>query len=229
MAFFVMVALAYSAGAFVILRNGWRGSEQPGSRGADDWSRVQLSLAAGVSILLAVLTFGSLDLAVGQRLDYQQVQAHGLAYRVFFLERDLAGMRTVMREVRRSLQLPYGEGKVELERICDRRNLAKHGMLAPLMTPSYVGMFRTATVTETKIRLVEVAVLLRHYEFDHDRFPESLDALVPEYAQRLPADPLTDGKFQFEVLAKSVRLYSLGDAGENEEQVELVLTSPSAK
>ena len=37
-----------------------------------------------------------------------------------------------------------------------------------------------------------LGVALRRYRMDHDRYPETLDALAPEYLARSPADPATD-------------------------------------
>jgi hypothetical protein len=42
----------------------------------------------------------------------------------------------------------------------------------------------------TTLRLLQLELALRLYEHDHGRHPESLDALVPEYIEAVPVDPM---------------------------------------
>ncbi|MEM6392340.1 MAG: hypothetical protein AAF797_06165 [Planctomycetota bacterium] len=69
-----------------------------------------------------------------------------------------------------------------------------------------------------QLELVQLAIALRLYHFDHDRYPATLDALTPRYFAKLPVDrydgrPLTykpgpDGK--------TYLLYTLGRNGQDD-------------
>ena len=53
-------------------------------------------------------------------------------------------------------------------------------------------------------------VAVRLYESEHGIYPNSLDALVPEYLNEIPMDPLHDKGFVYESLGNDFRLYGLG-------------------
>ncbi|MBN2447335.1 MAG: hypothetical protein JXO22_11440 [Phycisphaerae bacterium] len=64
-------------------------------------------------------------------------------------------------------------------------------------------------------RMAAIALAMRMHVLDHGRVPAKLDALVPEYLDRLPADPFsaTGSTFGYISDTKPVWLYSVGEDG----------------
>lgn len=56
--------------------------------------------------------------------------------------------------------------------------------------------------------MVKVQVALSGYRVQHNRYPESLSALVPEYLDTVPLDPTTGAEFKYSVTDDR---YALGD------------------
>jgi len=54
-------------------------------------------------------------------------------------------------------------------------------------------------------------VALEQYRRDHERLPESLDALVPEYLPEVPPDPFCGAPMRYEITDGGYRLYSAAE------------------
>lgn len=90
-------------------------------------------------------------------------------------------------------------------------NHSPYRILASFAIPNYSRAFQTLAYYQTEINEAAVACALERYHLAHGNYPETLDALVPRFIQKLPHDiiggqPLhyrriTDGKFM---------LYSVG-------------------
>jgi hypothetical protein len=147
-------------------------------------------------------------------------------YVVFFLERDAEGLRTVYRDQRAALGLPYPEARNQLRAINDEENLRKHGLLAMLLVPALDQLAAAVTVGDARHRVARLAIALRAYELEHGKLPETLDGLATEYIDQIPLDPFTDGPMRMEQVDESVRLYSPGakpPAVEKTQRVEVFL------
>ncbi|MCP4786952.1 MAG: hypothetical protein GY878_25745 [Fuerstiella sp.] len=55
-----------------------------------------------------------------------------------------------------------------------------------------------------------VAIALEKHRRDHDKWPQHLSALQPEYMNTLPADPMSDQPLQFKIIEGIPHLYSVG-------------------
>ena len=69
------------------------------------------------------------------------------------------------------------------------------------------------------LEATRVGVAVTGYHFEHGRYPESLDALVPTYLDRLPADPFgpEGGVLRYRVTRKGAMIYSVGSDGNDDE------------
>jgi hypothetical protein len=63
------------------------------------------------------------------------------------------------------------------------------------------------------LRCAFVAVALERYRRDHDHWPETLDALVPDYLSEVPSDPQDGKPLRFQRRLDGVVVYSIGSDG----------------
>ena len=63
--------------------------------------------------------------------------------------------------------------------------------------------------------LAKLAVALRRYRMKHGRYPESLAALVPEFAKKLPVDPFNGTDFIYRIDGQGFILYSVDVDGKD--------------
>ena len=59
-------------------------------------------------------------------------------------------------------------------------------------------------------RAAETICALQVYYIDHGEYPESLDALVPDYMPEVPIDPFTGDPMVYRQEGEPYTLYSLG-------------------
>jgi len=64
------------------------------------------------------------------------------------------------------------------------------------------------TRLECSLALEELAALLGAYRSDHGHYPDTLDALVPEYTDALSNDPFCEEPFGYEVTGSTYQLWS---------------------
>jgi hypothetical protein len=66
----------------------------------------------------------------------------------------------------------------------------------------------------TALRMLIIKLALRAYELDHDRLPDALVELVPDYLPAVPLDPFSDAPIRFRRPGKTYRLDSVGPDGD---------------
>lgn len=99
--------------------------------------------------------------------------------------------------------------------------------LRPMYVPS-IYYFRAAIRPDRLIldRSTKVAVAIERYRRDHaDAVPPALGALVPQYVQAIPADPLTGLPLRYHVTEESYAVYSVGLDGEDDGGEKLQTTA----
>jgi hypothetical protein len=77
--------------------------------------------------------------------------------------------------------------------------------IAAEMIPNFTKAWQTTAYNQTLVNEAQIVCALERYRFAHDKYPESLDALAPQFIEKLPHDiiggqPLhyrrtSDGKF----------------------------------
>ncbi len=83
--------------------------------------------------------------------------------------------------------------------------LRPYTFLAAIAVPNYLKAFQTTARNQTLVNEAQIVCALERYELAHGEYPESLDALMPQFVEKLPHDiiggqPLhyrrtDDGKF----------------------------------
>lgn len=67
------------------------------------------------------------------------------------------------------------------------------------------------------VNLARTAIAIERYRLQHGKTPQQLDALVPVYLDRLPGDPITSRRLQYQITKQgSPLLYSFGWDGDDD-------------
>ena len=112
---------------------------------------------------------------------------------------------------------PYPEARSEMDRLAaladelGKREFKDPGeVLAIMSAPVFVRIKEDATKAEARIALAQVALALKLYKADHGRYPEALDALAPEFLDRVPLDPFTAQPLKYARDDGGFFVYSVG-------------------
>ena len=106
-------------------------------------------------------------------------------------------------------ELASGEGaRDEMEPIDYVRPNAVGEILARVASPNYQRALEQFCALEVRRQGTRGVMALRAYRLDHGGYPETLDALVPGYLARLPADPFNGATLRYSPRKK--RLWSVG-------------------
>jgi hypothetical protein len=89
---------------------------------------------------------------------------------------------------------------------------AKGLLISGMMLPATAGPFSKAVDAAALIRAAETALAVERYRLKHDNtLPSSLDALVPEQLQAVPADPFDGKPLRYErLVGRGYVVYSVG-------------------
>jgi hypothetical protein len=98
----------------------------------------------------------------------------------------------------------------------------------------YMNMVASASA---RIRQARALLLLRAYELDHGRLPDSLDKLVPDYWPSVPRDPFDGTPLHYSAATRSVWCVGknlrddrgVNDPNGKDEPDDVILTLPKAK
>jgi len=85
--------------------------------------------------------------------------------------------------------------------------------LLALLIPSYSTCSDAETRTLIRGDLVSIGLALAAYRAEHNEYPESLDALVPDYLPAIPQDRFRDAAFNYQHTPEGFQVYSVGPNG----------------
>jgi hypothetical protein len=89
--------------------------------------------------------------------------------------------------------------------------------MAAAVFPEFSRAWQTVAKIQTRVNQAFLACALERYRLAHGSFPESLDALVPAFAQQLPPDVINEGPIHYQLQANGqFILYSVGWNGSND-------------
>jgi hypothetical protein len=85
------------------------------------------------------------------------------------------------------------------------RHVSPNNRLESLLLPAFGGAVKKFAYAQTSVDLARVAIALERYRLAHGGYPESLDALAPQFIAKIPHDiingqplhyrPETNGQF----------------------------------
>lgn len=129
---------------------------------------------------------------------------------VFQMDR-AAGLRMYNRIVKSSTSQDRLKAMTENE--AEKASLPRLYLATEIMVPS---LQRSVILDQNRIAQVRAArtgLAIERFRWDHDRFPERLEKLVPRYMPALPADPFDGKPLRYRVEPDAVIIYSIGEDG----------------
>jgi hypothetical protein len=86
-------------------------------------------------------------------------------------------------------------------------------LLTVMLMPALEAAFEAENRAHTREALGQLGFALAAYHADHDGYPDSLNALAPNYISRIPHDLYTEGPLHYRRQAAGCLLYSVGANG----------------
>jgi hypothetical protein len=86
-------------------------------------------------------------------------------------------------------------------------------MLTVMLMPALEAALEAENRAHTRESLGQLGFALAAYHADHDGYPDSLNALAPQYISRLPHDLYTEGPLHYRREGAGCLLYSVGANG----------------
>lgn len=113
----------------------------------------------------------------------------------------------------------------------NKRLLRVGSLFANMALPSIRSIIGNAVTVEASARQAVIACALERYYVKHQRYPEALSALLPEYLTAIPADPVNGLPMSYRLIAGGrYKLWSIGLDGDGQvnHQPNLSGEAPSA-
>ena len=133
-----------------------------------------------------------------------------LLYRAVFLYDEMTSARTIMLEAHTIAAKPYWKAFDDWKRWDDKAK-AFRGLITAIAIPSYGRGTRIKILeAEAGEGLTNLAFAASAYQADHGNYPESIEALAPQYIAAIPADPFSGKPLKLASVEGGLILYSVG-------------------
>jgi hypothetical protein len=142
-----------------------------------------------------------------------------LLYRVFFLEADLAGYRSIMRKYQQLAagSEPYPEVKKKTDAMEAELQNRSPGMMSSLIVPALGGVFRTHAQSIARHRAATALLAATKSRLEAGNVPDSLEQLAAKLVPPDSLDPFTaDRSLLMKRTDDAVVVYSVGPDGEDD-------------
>lgn len=142
-----------------------------------------------------------------------------LFYRVFFLQSDLAGYRSIMKRYERlaAESGPYVELKEKSKAIEEELRKSNPGMLSSLLVPALGAVFRTQSQSVARHRAAAVLVAATKQRLETGAVPETLEGMAATPQPPVNRDPfLADKPLSMKRTDDALVVYSVGPDGEDD-------------
>jgi hypothetical protein len=83
-------------------------------------------------------------------------------------------------------------------------------ILARLAMPNFLKAIQTTARNQNQVNEARVACALERYKLAHSQYPDSLDALVPQFIEKIPHDVINNGQLKYLRSNDGFVLYSIG-------------------
>ncbi len=90
-------------------------------------------------------------------------------------------------------------------------------IFAAMIVPAFIRAKHEETKTEARLAGAEAAFALKLYKAEYGEYPDSLDALAPEFLEQVPLDPFTGGPLTYARDDGGFFVYSVGLNGVDNE------------
>ena len=142
-----------------------------------------------------------------------------LLYRVFFLEADLSGYRSIMRKYQQLAagSEPYPEVKKKTDAMETELRDRSPGMMSSLIMPALGGVFRAQAQDVARQRAATALVAATKQRLETGAVPETFDELAAQLVPPASRDPFTaDQPLVMKQTDDALLVYSVGPDGEDD-------------
>lgn len=98
----------------------------------------------------------------------------------------------------------------------DFDHTSPYNYLASMFVPNYSRAILTMARNQTLVNEAYVVCGLERYRMAHGHYPQTLDELVPQFAEKIPSDMIGGGPLKYRVEGSKFALYSVGWNGTDE-------------
>jgi len=124
---------------------------------------------------------------------------------------DEAAYADILSRVASAAELPYYEAMPILDAVdAGFETLPRTRILTRLLVPALSRACQAQARHEAMLDLMQMGILLEQYKVRTDRYPESLDAIIPDLGSSVPVDPFSGGPYHYQLSGDSFILYSIG-------------------
>lgn len=162
---------------------------------------------------LCLSAFSMSTTFLGDARDEIGLHLHNFAppfYRVFLLEDDLASTRRLARKLRTLAMEPYREAKEKWEAFDWEVVEDRGGILTKIVMPNLATVAKTSVAADARRHVARVGVALYRFHVRHDRFPEKMEELAPEFIAFVPYDPFDGKPLKLKRTGRGLIVYSVG-------------------
>jgi hypothetical protein len=160
-------------------------------------------------------SFDDVSRLVGLRMLHSDTPAvrlvfESVPYRVFFLRDDLSEFQQNMRRLKALAAKPYYQCRGELAEFYQQFRANRHGVMTRLVTPGVVSLAELAARAEATRGLIRLAIAMTVFRAKTGKYPDTLDAMLPQYILEIPMDPCDGKPLRMKRDGNGIVLYSVG-------------------
>ncbi|HNQ88190.1 MAG TPA: hypothetical protein PKM73_06230 [Verrucomicrobiota bacterium] len=105
---------------------------------------------------------------------------------------------------------PVVEATSRVEAEVRQAPLRNHRVFARMLIPGIAAVVSKTAYNQSVADQMALACALERYRWAHNRWPETLDAMVPDFARRIPTDGIRGEPLHYAVSGTGYTLYSIG-------------------
>lgn len=109
------------------------------------------------------------------------------------------------------------EAQQLMDRIEEKTAGSRRYFLVAMLFPAVNRATESAIESQVRLRVADAALAIEQWRMEHEEWPASLDALVPDLLETVPKDPFSDGRLLYRRTERGVVLYSVGRDGQDNE------------
>ncbi|WP_269525540.1 hypothetical protein [Coraliomargarita parva] len=128
---------------------------------------------------------------------------------VWFFKYDYAAYLTYMRKARQLQPEALGAFADFEERFQEEVKKHRH-LLTAIVTPAVRSMYDHVIAAEARNELVRTSSALEAYKTIAGQYPDSIEALTPQYLDQIPMDPFSQAPLHYRKEGNAFTLYSIG-------------------
>jgi hypothetical protein len=133
-----------------------------------------------------------------------------LSYGLFMPSREVASLRRRLDEMRRLAIQPYYQAKKDWKRFDEELESSSGRHAGHDVMSMFSGFVEPVVASDARHRVVLVALAMCRYRAAHNRFPDKLEELTPEFLAAVPRDPFDGKPIRLRQTDGSLVVYSIG-------------------